>query len=75
MRQGLVLALAGIGVGMAGAAALTRLLFSFLYGTSPTDVVTFLAAPVLFLAVSAAACFVSARQVVFIDPLVALRHE
>jgi len=75
MRQGLVLALAGIGVGMAGAAALTRLLFSFLYGTSPTDVVTFLAAPVLFLAVSAAAAFVSARQVVFIDPLVALRHE
>src|SRR5262245_16241639 len=75
MRQGLVLALAGIGVGMAGAAALTRLLFSFLYGTSPTDVVTFLAAPMLFLAVSAAACFVSARQVVFIDPLVALRHE
>jgi putative ABC transport system permease protein len=75
MRQGLFLALAGIVFGMTGAAALTRLLSAFLYGTSPTDVVTFLAAPLLFLAVSAAACFVSARQVTFIDPLVALRQE
>ena len=75
LRQGLALALAGTVVGMAGAAALTHLLSAFLYGTSPTDLVTFIAVPLLFLIVSAVACFIPARQVTSIDPLVALRQE
>jgi len=75
VRQGLALALVGIAVGVCGAIALTRLLTTLLYATSPTDVETFLAVSLLFLAVGAAACFVPARQVTAIDPTIALREE
>jgi ABC-type antimicrobial peptide transport system permease subunit len=75
VSQGLKLAFVGVAVGIVGAIALTRLLGSLLYATSPTDVVTFLAVSLLFLAVGAAACFVPARQVTSIDPLTALREE
>jgi putative ABC transport system permease protein len=75
VRQGLVLALAGTALGMAGAATLTHLLSTFLYGTSPTDFLTFAGVPVLFLMVAAVACFIPARQVTSIDPLIALRQE
>ncbi len=75
LRQGLVLAFIGIAVGICGAMALTRLLSTLLYATSPTDVLTFLAVSLLFLIVGAAACFVPARQVTAIDPLIALREE
>ncbi len=75
VRQGISLALLGIAVGICGALALTRLLSTLLYATSPTDVATFLAVSLLFLAVGTAACFVPARQVTAIDPLIALREE
>ena len=75
LRQGFTLALAGTVLGTIGAAALTRLLSTFLYGTSPTDLVTFIAVPLLFLVVSVVACFIPARLVTSIDPLVALRQE
>jgi putative ABC transport system permease protein len=75
VRQGLGLAVAGVVVGVAGAIALTRLLATLLYATSPTDVLTFIAVSLLFLAVGAAACFVPARQVTSIDPLSALRED
>jgi putative ABC transport system permease protein len=55
--------------------ALTRLLSTLLYATSPTDAITFLAVSLLFLTVGAVACFVPARQVTSIDPLTALREE
>jgi ABC-type lipoprotein release transport system permease subunit len=51
------------------------MLSSFLYGTSPTDAATFLAVPLLFLAVAAAASYIPARQVTSIDPLQALRQD
>jgi predicted permease len=75
VKQGLWLAVAGVVVGVAGAIALTRLLATLLYATSPTDVMTFIAVSLLFLAVGAAACFVPARQVTSIDPLSALRED
>jgi predicted permease len=75
VRQGLALAFIGVAVGICGAMALTRLLASLLYATSPTDVITFLFVSLVFLTVGAAACFVPARQVTSIDPLVALREE
>jgi ABC-type antimicrobial peptide transport system permease subunit len=75
VRQGLGLALAGTLVGIVGALALTRLLTSLLYATSPTDAVTFAAVSLLFLTVAAVACFLPARQATVIDPLVALRQE
>jgi putative ABC transport system permease protein len=75
VQQGLGMAIAGIAAGVAGAIVLTRLLQSLLYATSPTDVLTFGAVSVLFLAVAAIACGVPARQVTSIDPVVALRQE
>jgi predicted permease len=75
VKQGLVLALAGTAVGIAGAIALTRLLKVLLFDTSPTDLATFCAVSLLFLTVAAVACFIPARQVTAIDPLHALRQE
>ncbi|HTX36288.1 MAG TPA: ABC transporter permease [Bryobacteraceae bacterium] len=75
VRQGMVLTVAGIAAGTLFAALLTKLLASLLYGTSPRDVLTFAAIPVVFLMVAAAACFVPARQATSIDPLTALRQE
>ncbi len=75
VRHGLALAIAGTAVGFAGAIALTRLLSSLLYDTSPTDVETFAAVSLLFLTIAAIASFVPARQVTSIDPLAALRQE
>jgi putative ABC transport system permease protein len=75
LRQGLGLALAGTAVGLVGAALLTKLLASFLYGISPRDAATFAGVSLLFLLVAAVACFIPARQVTAIDPLIALRQE
>jgi putative ABC transport system permease protein len=75
MGQGLALVIAGTAIGLAGAIALTRLLSTLLYATSPTDVLTFAAVSALFVTVGALACFVPARQVTSIDPLNALRQE
>ncbi len=75
LRQGLLLAIIGTAVGIAGALALTRLLSSLLYATSPTDLATFAAVSALFLGVTALACFLPARQVTSIDPLIALRQD
>jgi len=75
VRQGLGLAVAGTVLGIGGAIALTRLLSTLLYDTSPTDVLTFVAVSVLFLLIAALACFIPARQVTEIDPLIALRQE
>jgi putative ABC transport system permease protein len=75
IQHGLGLAVFGIVAGIAGAFAGTRFLASLLYATSPTDVVTFAAVSVLFVAVAVAACAIPARQVTLIDPMVALRQE
>jgi putative ABC transport system permease protein len=75
VKQGLALAFVGTLIGIAGAAMLARTLSAMLYDTKPTDVLTFLAVSLLFLAVAAAACFIPARQVTAIDPLTALRQE
>jgi predicted permease len=75
VRQGLVLAMIGTLLGIGGAAALTQFLSTLLYATSPADILTFAAVSLLFLSVAAIACFVPARQVTSIDPLIALRQE
>jgi predicted permease len=75
LRQGLMLASIGAVIGILGALALTRLLSSLLYETSATDMSTFAVVALLFLVVAAVACFIPARQVTGIDPLVALRQE
>jgi putative ABC transport system permease protein len=75
MRQGMSFVLAGLSVGVAGALLLGRLMSSLLYEVEPTDPTTFLAVALVLLVVAAAACFVPARRVTSIDPMLALRSE
>jgi predicted permease len=75
LREGMRLAGAGIVVGLALAAAVTRLMAGFLFGVSPLDAVTFIAMSVLFLAVALIATYLPARRAAHSDPLLALRSE
>ena len=75
MRQGSVLILAGIGLGVVASAVLTRFLGSMLFGVTPTDPVTFAVVAVLLVCVAALACWIPARRAMRVDPIVALRHE
>ncbi len=75
MRQGMSFVLAGLSVGVAGALLLGRLMSSLLFAVEPTDPTTFLAVALVLLVVAAAACFVPARRVTSIDPMLALRSE
>jgi predicted permease len=73
--EGMILALEGVGVGLVGALACTRLMSSLLYGVSPTDPLTLAAVSLLLAAVTLAASYIPARQAAAVDPMVALRHE
>jgi ABC-type antimicrobial peptide transport system permease subunit len=74
-RQGLMLAGLGVTVGLALAAAVTRLLANFLYGVSPFDAVTFVATPLLLGLITLLACWLPARRAAKVAPMVALRCE
>jgi putative ABC transport system permease protein len=75
VRQGMVLVLVGLGCGMAGALALTRLMQTLLFAVTPTDAATFAAVTVLLPGAALLACYVPARRAARIDPQVALRCE
>jgi predicted permease len=73
--EGLSFTLVGIGVGLAAALGLTRLLTTQLYGVSATDWIDFASVAALFTVVAIAACYLPARRATRVDPIVALRYE
>jgi len=75
VREGLAVSAIGLAAGLAGAVALTRFMQAALFGVTPLDAASFAAAPVVLLAVAAAACVRPARRAASIDPAQALRSE
>jgi putative ABC transport system permease protein len=75
MKQGMILAGLGIGIGLAGAFGLKRLLTALLFGVKPTHPVTFAAIGLVLALVALLACWVPARRAIRVDPLLALRYE
>ena len=73
VRHGLVIAVAGIGLGVAGAVAMTRVMQSLLFGVTPTDPFTYALVSVLVAATALAACYVPARRAARLDPMRSLR--
>jgi predicted permease len=73
IRQGLALAMVGIGIGLAGAFALTRLMTSLLFHVSATDPATFVGVAALFLLAAFVASYLPARRATRIHPMTALR--
>ncbi len=75
LRQGLTLAAIGMGIGLAAALVLTRLLSNLLYGVSTTDAVAFIGVSLLLGLVVVIACLIPASRAANVDPMVALRYE
>jgi len=73
--QGMTMTIVGTAIGVAASAALARLMSSLLFGVSAVDPVTFVAIPLLLIAVALAACYVPARRAMRVDPLQTLRSE
>ncbi|MGI8496241.1 MAG: ADOP family duplicated permease [Gemmatimonadaceae bacterium] len=75
VRQGAVLALGGVAIGVAGGLLTTRILSGMLFGVQATDPITFASVGILLAAVAALASYIPARRATRVDPLVALRSS
>jgi len=75
LRYAMTLVVIGTIVGLAGAYAVTRVMSNLLYDVTPTDLLTFVAVPLILLFVALLACLVPARRATKVDPLITLRYE
>jgi putative ABC transport system permease protein len=75
LRQGVLLATAGVICGLAGAAVLTRLMVSLLFGISPLEPITFILVALGFIVAAALASYVPALRAVTVDPVKALHSD
>ena len=75
VRQGMGIALDGIGVGVVSSLALTRVMSSLLYDVEPSDPQTFVVVTAAFASVALVACCVPALKAAHVDPAIALRYE
>jgi putative ABC transport system permease protein len=75
VRKGMVLALSGVAIGLAGAFALTRLMRTLLFGVGPTDPLTFVTISLVLTVIASLASYLPAHRAAQIDPIVSLRYE
>jgi len=75
VRQGMILALVGIVIGLASSFGLARLIQAFLFGVTSRDVLTFSVAPIVLTAVALLAVWIPATRASTVDPIIALRYE
>jgi putative ABC transport system permease protein len=75
LHEGVLLAVSGIAIGLAGSFALTRILRSLLFETTPTDAATLASVAGASFCVVVLATLLPARRAARVDPIVALRHE
>jgi putative ABC transport system permease protein len=75
LGQGMRLIVVGLGLGLAGAYAATRLMAGLLYGVSATDPLTYAGVALLLAVIALLACYLPARRATRVDPIIALRAE
>jgi ABC-type antimicrobial peptide transport system permease subunit len=75
LGQSITMAVLGVGLGLLGSLASTRVLATFLFGIKATDPLTFTGVALLLLAAASAASYIPSRRAATVDPIVALRME
>jgi putative ABC transport system permease protein len=75
VRQGMLLAITGTGLGLAAAFLLSRLISSLLFNVSAADPLTYILISLLLISVALLACLIPARRATRVDPMIALRYE